>query len=172
MSYLNNLYFRFRNFFSNRFPQIYFLCNKRKSVIKFFIVGSSAGATDLFFLFLFYGYLKWEIVFSTSLAFILSFLVSFTLQKLWTFRNYNHKQTWTQLALYLLNAFVGLSVNGFLMHALVNKFNIWYLLAQIIVNVFIGVYNFIIFKFIIFKSCENENNSQQKTIGESTGNLA
>ncbi len=172
MPFINNLYFRFRNFFSGRFPQLYALCNRLKSPLKFFIAGSLAGLTDLVFLYCFHGLLKWEIVFSTSLAFVLSFLVSFTLQKFWTFRNYSQKKALKQLALYLGNAFIGLNINGFLMHLSVNKLGVWYLLAQIAVNLLIGIYNFIIFKYIVFSPCQDENYNQQKTTRESAGDLA
>ena len=51
----------------------------------------------------------------------------------------------------MLNAFIGLNLNGALMHLLVNEYNVWYLLAQVIVSVVIGTYNFFIYRFIIFK---------------------
>jgi putative flippase GtrA len=116
---------------------------------------------DLIFLFIFHGLFKIGIVVSTSLAFVLSFAVSFTLQKFWTFRNYNQNKAFRQIILYFLNAFVGLSFNGALMHYFVNKIYVFYLLSQIIVNLIIGTYNFFIYKFIIFKggyeiNCQKE----------------
>jgi putative flippase GtrA len=141
-------------------------------VIKFFFAGSTAAVIDLLFLFLFHGILKWGLVLSTSLAFILSFAVSFTLQKFWTFRNYSQKRIPVQFVLYIGNAFIGLNINGFLMHVFVNKLNIWYLLAQILVNLIIGVYNFFVYKFIVFRTKTDENNCQQKTITGTTGDLA
>lgn len=158
MSFINSLYFKFRRFFSDRFPKIYHFCDQRKSVIKFIISGSFAGVADLFFLFILHGLLRWDIVLSTSIAFILSFLISFTLQKFWTFRNYSHDKMVGQLFLYVLNAVIGLNLNGFFMHLLVNKFNVWYILAQIIVNLAIGLWNFIVYKFIVFRKEKNEVN--------------
>lgn len=156
MSLLNHLYFKFRHFFSSRLPKVYFFCEKQKAIVKFFISGCFAGGTDLVFLFIFHGLFHWGIVFSTSLAFILSFLVSFTLQKFWTFRNYDHKRAIHQLLLYVVNAFIGLNINGFLMHLLVNRFGIWYILSQIAVNLFLGFCNFLIYKFIIFRHEKHE----------------
>jgi putative flippase GtrA len=159
MPLLNKLYFQFRHFFSGRFPKIYCLCENYKAVVKFFISGCLAGGTDLIFLFIFYDLFNWGLVVSTSAAFVLSFLVSFTLQKFWTFRNYR-KEMFSQLFLYILNAFIGLNVNAFLMHLLVNRLHIWYILSQIIVNIFLGVYNFLVYKFIIFKNEKHEVNCQ------------
>lgn len=172
MPEINRLYFKFRNFLASRFPKVYCLCENRKSVVKFFIAGSLAGGTDLVLLFLFHGVFKWPLVLSTSLAFVFSFLVSFTLQKLWTFRNFNQDKVLGQFILYILNAFIGLNINGFLMYYLVNKFGIWYIFAQIVVSLTIGVYNFIVYKSIVFKIGKNETNHKQKTFGPSAGNVA
>ena len=172
MPVINKLYLRLKNLFLIRYPALFGICEKRKSVVKFFFAGSSAAAVDLLFLFLFYGLFHWNLVLSTSLAFLLSFIVSFTLQKFWTFRNYSQKKMPIQFVLYIVNAFVGLNLNGFLMHLLVNKFGVWYLLAQIVVNISIGVYNFFIYKFIVFKKRSDENNCPPETIVRSAGDLA
>lgn len=156
MPAINRLYFRFRACFSSRCPRLYDFCNRHKSVIKFFFAGCMAGGTDLALLFLFHGLLKWGLVFSTSAAFILSFLVSFTLQKFWTFRNYRQDKVIGQLLFYVLNAFVCLNMNGFFMHLLVNKYKVWYLLAQIIVNLSLGFWSFMIYKFLVFRTDKNE----------------
>jgi len=163
MSLINNLYFKFRNFLLQNYPKIYDFCNTQKSIVKFFLAGCFVGLNDLIFLFIFHGLFKIGIVVATSLAFILSFAVSFTLQKFWTFRNYNQNKAFHQIILYFLNAFVGLSFNGALMHYFVNKIYIFYIFSQIIVNLMIGTYNFFVYKFIIFKN-GYEINCQEKSI--------
>ncbi len=172
MPFINSLYARFRSLLSLRYPKLYLACDRRKSVVKFFFAGSSAAAVDLIFLYLFYGVFKWGLVFSTSFAFILSFAVSFTLQKFWTFRNSSSKKIPIQFVLYIGNAFIGLNINAGLMHVLVINVGVWYMLAQVIVNLTIGVYNFFIYKFIVFRSTLHETDSQQKTIAGSPGNVA
>ncbi len=151
MSLIHDLYHRFRHYFANRFPNLYNFCEGRKSVIKFIIAGCLAGGSDLVFLFIFHGLFLWNIVLSTSSAFILAFLVSFTLQKFWTFRDYQNKVV-QQLVLYILNALLGLYLNGYFMHLLVVKYAVWYILSQIIVNLVLAFWNFVVYKFIIFKT--------------------
>ena len=163
MPFINDLYCRFRHSFAARSPRLYSICDRRKGIIKFFIAGGLAGGSDLILLFVFHGLLGWGIVFSTSAAFILSFLISFNLQKFWTFRNYGRDRMAGQLFLYILNAVIGLNINGALMHLLVNSWSVWYLLAQVIVNLGLGAWNFLIYKFIIFKVRPNEIDCQQKT---------
>ena len=172
MPLINSLYKKFRIWFNQSWPRIYTICNRRKSVVKFFFAGASAAAVDLLFLFLFYGILKWNLVLSTSLAFILSFAVSFTLQKFWTFRNNCQKKIPIQFVLYITNAVIGLNINGFLMHTLVYDFGLWYLLSQVIVNIGIGVYNFFVYKFIVFRNNPNEDYREKEAVTGSTGELA
>jgi putative flippase GtrA len=172
MPVINRFYIKFKALFSTRCPGLFCVCEKRKSVIKFFFAGSSAATVDLLFLFLFHGVFHWGLVLSTSLAFILSFVVSFTLQKFWTFRNYSQKKMPVQFVLYISNAFIGLNLNGLLMHFLAIKLGVWYLLAQIMVNLMIGVYNFFVYKFIVFRKHTDEINCSQETTIRSTGDLA
>lgn len=172
MSFINNLYFKFRRYFSHHFPKTYCRCEEHKSIVKFIIAGCTAGGADLVFLYIFHGVLRLEIVMSTSIAFILSFLVSFTLQKYWTFQNYSQRKMFNQLFLYIINALVGLNLNGLLMHLLVNKFHVWYLLSQVIVNLLLALLNFAVYKFIIFRIGKNEIGHQQKTIDGDTGAVA
>ncbi len=152
MRLINKIYYRFRYFLSSRFPRTYGFCDSRKSIVKFIIAGSLAAAVDLIFLFIFHGLLKLAIVPSTTLAYILSLLVSFTLQKFWTFRNHNREKMFGQLGLYILNTFLGLYLNGLFMYHLVAGFHIWYILAQVMVNLVIGLWNFFIYKLIIFRN--------------------
>jgi len=168
----DDLYFKFRNYFSYHWPRFYNLCETKKSVLKFFIAGSFAGATHLIFLAIFYDLINWPIILSTSLAFILSFVVSFSLQKLWTFRDFNQKKAFGQFSVYFLNALLVLNVNGFLMHLLVDRYRVWYLFSQIVVNIFLGAYNFFIYRFLIFRKQKHEISCEQKEIGSSTGDLA
>jgi len=156
MSLIHDWYCRLRQYFADRFPKSYSLCERRKSIIKFVIAGCFAGGSDLVFLYLFHGLFGLGIVLSTSSAFILAFLVSFTLQKFWTFRDYQDKVI-QQLFLYILNALIGLYLNGYFMHVLVNRYDVWYILSQVIVNVTLAFWNFIVYRFVIFKnSAENE----------------
>lgn len=156
MPLINRLYYRFRLIFEKRCPQLFCFCEHQKSIVKFFVSGCFAGAVDLIALFIFHGLLHLGIVFATSVAFLFSFLVSFSLQKLWTFRNYSQKRLPRQLVLYLGSAFIGMNLNGLGMHVLVNNLKIWYLLAQILVNVFLGIINFFTYKFIVFRKTADE----------------
>ncbi len=156
MPLINRLYSRFRNCFEKNCPRLFCFCERQKSIVKFFVSGSFAGAVDLIALFIFHGLIHLDIVVATSIAFLFSFMVSFSLQKLWTFRNYSQKRLPRQLCLYFGTAFISLNMNGLGMHIMVNNLHIWYLLSQIIVNIILGVINFFTYKFIVFRHTADE----------------
>ena len=151
MEIISDYYFKIRNKFAFSLPVVYCFCDKRKYFLKFFIIGLINGAISLFLLFFLYDFLSLNLVFSTSTSFILSFLFSFIFQKYWTFRDSENKHNFKQVVSYSANIFLGLNINAFLMHLFVNRFNFWYLFSQIAVNVIISVYNFIVYKYIIFR---------------------
>ena len=92
MSFINKLYFKLKAGFLLRLPKLFVFFNNYKSIVKFVFAGGSAATVNLLFLYFFHGLLSWGLILSTSLAFAFAFLVSFTLQKFWTFRNYNKKK--------------------------------------------------------------------------------
>lgn len=157
MPVLDNFYNHLNRTLKRCFPKIYCRYFEKTSFLKFSISGTMAGSIDLIFLFLFHGVFHLGVVISTSIAFLLSFLFSFYLQRVWTFEKKENKKVPRQLVLYMLNAFLSLNINGFGMHLLTNVFNVWYLLSQIIVNCSLGVLNFYIYKFIIFRSDDEIN---------------
>ncbi len=156
MSLVSHWYNKFRVYFSEHHSQTYVFCERYKSVIKFIISGTIATGTDLLVLFVLYGLLKLNLILSTSLAFVLSFFVSFSLQKFWTFRNRYRHHLFRQFLMYVVNAGFDLGVNALLMHLFVNKLAWWYLGAQVIVNLIIGFWNFTVYKFVIFKKNKDE----------------
>jgi len=151
MSRVSIWYNKLRKYLLENWPRLYTRLNNRKAVVKFIIAGLTATGTDLFFLYLFRGVWHWNLILAASLAFIIAFFVSFSLQKLWTFRNRRLNKIWSQLSLYFLNALLGLVVNAYLIHFLAVDLKIWYLLAQFIVSIMIAFWNFMVYKFIIFK---------------------
>lgn len=151
MNKINCLYFDFRNKFACHLPATYSFCEKRKVFFKFFIIGLINGALSLFLLYLFHDILKREVVFSTTASFILSFVFSFIFQKRWTFRDENKFNNVRQIPSYAVNVIITLNANGFLMYLLVNIFGWWYLFSQVLVNITISVYNFFVYKYVIFK---------------------
>jgi len=113
--------------------------------------GGIAGGVDLGVLYICHGLLNINVIVSTSIAYILSFWVSFYLQKFWTFNNQDQHRVWSQICIYIVIAFINLNLNGYLMHIFVNRWQVHYLWSQLIVSILIGLESFVAYKFIVFR---------------------
>lgn len=147
---------RLKYFVASRYPKLFNFLLRHKSISKFLMSGPLIGAVDLLILYITHGVLGISVIWATSLAYILSFWLSFYLQKFWTFCNHNKQHVYRQLVLYFLFAFINLNVNGYLMHIMVNRYKVWYLLAQLIVSFIIGLESYLVYRFIIFRKQHDE----------------
>jgi len=138
-----------------RFPRSYQWCERHKGVIKFLLAGLTAAAVNLLVLDLLYRIFSWPIIPATSIAFLVAFFVSFSLQKFWTFRDKSRDRISKQLLGYLANGLVGLYLNGWLMKLLVEDYALWHLLAQILVSAVIALQNFLVYRIIFKKHHED-----------------
>ncbi len=140
-----------RKYLFRKYPNFFKFLNRFKDRIKFVISGGLATIVNLFFLFIFFSILDIQIIYASSMSWLLAILISFNLQKYWTFRSFSFKKMSSQVILYLLIAILSLILNARWMYLLVEGLNINYLLAQIIVLFVLAILNYIVYKFIIFK---------------------
>jgi putative flippase GtrA len=133
-------------------PPLFDFLEKHKRLVKFVISGSSAVFVNLLVLYFLHGLLRLEVILATSVACLAGFAASFFLQKLWTFRDPSASRLLEQGLLYSLNILFSLWVNGRLMKLLVEDWAVWYLLAQFIVNLLIGCWNYIFCRFAVFRN--------------------
>ena len=118
--------------------------------LRFFIAGGFAGVTDLIFLYMFHDILSIHYLISAILAFIIAFVVSFSLHKFWTFKSHREK-THKQAGLYLLTSLFSLGLNTLCMYALVDGFGIHVIISQIIAGLLVAIVSFSISRNIVFK---------------------
>ena len=121
-------------------------------VARFIVSGGSAAATNLGTLFVLTHVLGLWYIFSSVIAFLVSFGVSFTLQKYWTFRDHSRDRIRAQATIYFAVLIIGLLVNTFFMYVLVEKAGLHYLLSAILSGAAIAVFNFIAYQRLIFVS--------------------
>ncbi len=90
-------------------------------------------------------------LYSSIIAASVATIVSFILQKLWTFQNFSsavHKQFPLHVTLGLVN----IAVNTAILYVLVEYFHIWYLIAQIISGIILAFVNYFTYKTYIFRN--------------------
>lgn len=121
-----------------------------KQIIRFVISGGTAATVNLAALYILTDCFGVWYLFSAVLAYIISFFVSFFLQKFWTFRDNNIEQMKRQLVFYAMMAAFGLSFSVASMYFLVDILHIWYMFAQVIVGVLLAGCNFLFYRFFVF----------------------
>ncbi len=152
-----------------KLKEFYRYLRKNKKILKFVISGSIATGVDILLLAFFTEIVGLWYVHSVVISFTLAFLVSFNLQKFWTFRDHRLHTVHWQVALYFCIAILSLMINTHAIYILVEYFSFHYLIAQIIVGAIIGAINFFVYNFIVFKRSHNRSNKKIKNILLATG---
>ena len=124
--------------------------NRIRQLLKYAISGGISTVVTLVALYTLTHWLNVWYIFSTAISYLVGFFVSFTLQKFWTFRNNRRDVLFSQAALYFLIVVANLGVNTLGMYILVEKFHMWYILADILVLAFIACESFFLYQ-LVFK---------------------
>lgn len=124
-------------------------------ILRYIISGGLAAVTHLGVLFLLTDIAGMWFVEANVLAFCLGFIVSFGMQKLWTFGDRQTKGVHHQAFWYALVQIGSLSVDTLLLYVLVTYAGWWYLGSQFLLLVLIAVGNFFIFNKVIFRNHGN-----------------
>ena len=138
------------------------LLNRYKLLVKFGIAGVIATATHFALLIILTDMFGLWYLASTSLAFLVAFMVSFFSQKFWTFRDKEKEGMYKQMGGYFLVVSSGMVVNASGMYALVDYAGLYYLFAQVIMSGLVAIYNFIMYRFVIFKRVRAEELARKK----------
>ncbi len=128
-----------------------FLHPKLFRILRFLISGGLSAIVNLGSLYVFTEYVGFWYIVSACFAFLLSFGVSFTLQKFWTFRDRSVEGASRQAAMYLFVAIINFVLNISLLFFLVEFFHLHYLLAEMIVMVVIACVSFFVYRNLIFR---------------------
>lgn len=119
-------------------------------VVRFLISGGSAAAVNLSLLYVFVEILDIWYIAGSIIAFIVSFFVSFTLQKFWTFRDASTEVMHGQVAKYFFVALINLGVSTGTLYLLVEYVQLPVMLAQVITLGLIAIVSFFVYQRFIF----------------------
>ena len=148
---MKNLYYKLHKTANVHAPKIYQIVYKRKNIIKYIFSGGMATATNLTVLYLLTEYAHVYYLVSSVIAFTSSIVVSFSMQKFWTFNDSSVENIHAQFTFYILVVLANLAMNTFLVHTLVERLHLWYLFAQFIAGAFVAVASFFIYRNFVFK---------------------
>ena len=120
-------------------------------VVRYLISGTTAAAVDLVALYLLVDILDLWYLGAATIAFVLTLIVSFSMQKWWTFGGSSADPLSTQMAGYLALSIANVFVNAFLMYVAVSVLQVQYLVAQFFVIGVIAFYGFFAYRYWIFR---------------------
>jgi len=132
-------------------PKLLVLIRKYKLGIKYIISGSISAVILLGILYVLTDIFGMWYITSDIIAFSVALIVSFVLQKFWTFRDDDLGRMRKQFAIYASLGVVNFFLNPALLYIVVEYLHIWYILAQALVTALLAILNFMLNKFIIFK---------------------
>jgi putative flippase GtrA len=122
---------------------------RNSRVARFLIAGGTSAVVNLSILFILTHWFGVWYLYSSIVAISIATIVSFILQKLWTFRNFG-TEVHIQFPMHVTLALSNIVVNTISLYILVEWFGLWYLFAQVIVGAFLAVVNYTIYKTLIF----------------------
>ena len=119
-------------------------------IVRFLIAGTTATLVNMIVLYALTEFAGVWYLLSLTVAFLIAFLISFTLQKFWTFAEKNKERMGNQAVWFFIVQMGGLLFNMLALYIAVDVFGLWYMGAQFFILLFIAASNFLIFKFVIF----------------------
>lgn len=119
---------------------------------RYLFSGGSAFAVNLSLFFIFTRYFHVWYLTASSLAFFISVIVSFTMQKFVTFRDRTTDKVHLQAVLYVALLLFNMAGNGVLVFSFVELGHIPHMLAQVFSAGIIAVWSLVVYRSIIFKN--------------------
>ena len=125
-----------------------YLYNHR--VVRFLFSGGLAAAAHIIPLFVLVRFFYMWYLLAAVVAFITAVAVSFMMQKFFTFNDYTREKIKQQTVLYLGIQIFNLCLNTLFMYIGVDLLHIHYILAQVLISGMMAVYNFFVYKHLVF----------------------
>ena len=119
-------------------------------IMRFLFSGEMAVLTNIGVLFFLVDIFHLYYLFSSIISFTLATVVSFTLQKFFTFNDQDRSVIRRQATFYFAYQVFNLAVNTLFMYIQVDLFHIQYILAQMLIVLVMTVYNFLVYKHLVF----------------------
>lgn len=132
------------------FSSLYALGAHHAQLLRFLISGGTAFLANIVLIYLCTELLTIWYLTSSVIAFVGAFVVSFSMQKFWTFKNREADRMKKQLGMSLLLALTNLGINTLLMYAFVEHAHMHYLSAVVLATLLIAVETYFVYKYIIF----------------------
>jgi dolichol-phosphate mannosyltransferase len=119
-------------------------------VLRYLIAGSLVALVDFFLLYILTEFFHVWYLTSSVIALSIAVIVSFILQKVWTFQDHSLAGVRVQFFLHILLSGANIVLNTFLLYLFVEQMLLWYLLAQFLASGILACMNFFVYRKFIF----------------------
>jgi putative flippase GtrA len=124
--------------------------NRWVQFVVYLMIGGFTAVINLSLLYLFTDVLRIWYLLSSGVAYVISLIIHYTLNRVITFQN-TSKAVAKQFIVYLCIAFVSLGLNLLLLSFFVEVLKVWYLLAQVFVILIVFIFNYVAHRTITFR---------------------
>ena len=123
---------------------------KQHKILRFIFAGSIGAFSQIFMLYLFVEIFQLWYLLASSIAFCISIVIGYVLQKFFTFRDYS-KNIKIQFSSFFVFTTIMFFFNMFLMYLYVDIFKLMYILAQMLTSICGAFISYTVFNKAIFK---------------------
>jgi putative flippase GtrA len=155
--YLHALIGKLKN---NRYVSEYMSYKALKQLLRYLIVGFSTVGLEFVNLRLFTEYIGLWYLASNTIAYIISFVFNFFLNRFWSFKSSGNIKR--QLLIYGVLFIINLALSNLVMYLLTDILGIMYMISKIFSVGLVVSWNFIIYKKIIFTESNSSSEAQAK----------
>ncbi|MBN2094143.1 MAG: GtrA family protein [Candidatus Zambryskibacteria bacterium] len=118
--------------------------------LRYFLCGITSAGLNILVLYLLTDIVGIWYLYSSIMAFIISLIVSFTLQKFVVFKDMITAKLHYQFSKFTVALILGTITNTILIYVFTDLVGIWYIFSQILAGFFVMIQNFLLYKFFIF----------------------
>ena len=119
-------------------------------VLRYLIAGGTVAVINFVILYMLTDIFYIWYLTSSLIALSIAVILSFILQKYWTFRNHSLDHVHVQLPLHLLLSLANIVLNTVLMFFFVEQIRLWYITAQFFAAAMLACMNFFVYRQFIF----------------------
>lgn len=120
-------------------------------ILRYGVSGVAGGLIQLLFDYIAVDILGRWYMEGVIVGFIVALMVTFTLQKYWTFRDNSREQSVRQFVFYTTISILSLIANAVLMRMFVEVLSFWYIWSQILTIIIVSGSSFLFHTFVTFK---------------------
>lgn len=122
-----------------------------RKAVRYLASGAVVYGINIGLVYVFSEVFRWWYLISSAVAFVVSVVVSFLVQKFWTFRDRDMSVWRAQLTSTFGLSMANLILNVVSMYGMVSYMHVNYLVSQVLVSALIAAVSFIVYQYVIFR---------------------